>query len=84
MSATDEELKYVKDNEMDHVTYILIAFRSVTFFPLFTIADRHAPHLSVLHSSCKHLSSSWSTSTRTSAWITQKQGLISMEPLLKC
>ena len=32
MSATDEELKYVKDNEMDHVTYILIAFRSVTFF----------------------------------------------------
>ncbi|KDR80788.1 hypothetical protein GALMADRAFT_135897 [Galerina marginata CBS 339.88] len=28
MSATDEELKYVHDNEMDHVTYILIVFSS--------------------------------------------------------
>jgi hypothetical protein len=27
MSATDEELKFVHDNEMDHVTYILIVFR---------------------------------------------------------
>ncbi|KAF7289484.1 hypothetical protein HMN09_01342400 [Mycena chlorophos] len=27
MSATDEELDYVHDNEMDHVTYILIMFR---------------------------------------------------------
>lgn len=35
MSATDEELRYVKDNEMDHVTYILIIFRFVTFFSLF-------------------------------------------------
>ena len=35
MSATDEELRYVKDNEMDHVTYILIIFRFVTFFFLF-------------------------------------------------
>ncbi|PPQ63108.1 hypothetical protein CVT24_005819 [Panaeolus cyanescens] len=26
MSATDEELDYVKDNEVDHVTYILIVF----------------------------------------------------------
>lgn len=31
MSATDEELQFVKDNEMDHVTYILITFRSVHF-----------------------------------------------------
>lgn len=30
MSATDEELKYVKDVEIDHVTYILIMF-SISF-----------------------------------------------------
>ena len=42
MSATDEELTYVKDNEMDHVTYTLIVLS--TFSPLFIIADRHAPH----------------------------------------
>ncbi|KIK57093.1 hypothetical protein GYMLUDRAFT_46718 [Collybiopsis luxurians FD-317 M1] len=30
MSATDEELDYVHDNEMDHVTYILIMF-SISF-----------------------------------------------------
>ncbi|KAG6812346.1 hypothetical protein H0H92_003336 [Tricholoma furcatifolium] len=30
MSATDEELDYVNDNEMDHVTYILIMF-SIAF-----------------------------------------------------
>jgi len=29
MSATDEELDFVHDNGMDHVTYILIMFRSV-------------------------------------------------------
>lgn len=29
MSATDEELDYVHDSGMDHVTYILIAFRYV-------------------------------------------------------
>lgn len=29
MSATDEELNFVHDNEMDHVTYILIMFRFV-------------------------------------------------------
>lgn len=29
MSATDEELEYVHDNGMDHVTYILIMFRCV-------------------------------------------------------
>jgi len=27
MSATDEELEFVHDNGMDHVTYILIMFR---------------------------------------------------------
>ena len=32
MSATDEELDYVRSNEMDHVTYILIGFRWT--FPL--------------------------------------------------
>lgn len=31
MSATDEELEFVHDNEMDHVTYILIMFRYVAF-----------------------------------------------------
>ena len=30
MSATDEELKFVHDNGMDHVTYLLIMFRFVT------------------------------------------------------
>lgn len=29
MSATDEELDFVHDNEMDHVTYVLIMLRSV-------------------------------------------------------
>jgi hypothetical protein len=37
MSATDEELNYVHDNGMDHVTYILIMFRYVCFSP------RHHP-----------------------------------------
>ncbi len=32
MSATDEELDFVHDNEMDHVTYILIMFRYVSLF----------------------------------------------------
>jgi hypothetical protein len=27
MSATDEELRYVHSNDMDHVTYVLIMFR---------------------------------------------------------
>ena len=27
MSATDEELEFVHEQEMDHVTYILIMFR---------------------------------------------------------
>ena len=31
MSATDEELHYVHDGGMDHVTYILISFRYVWF-----------------------------------------------------
>ena len=34
MSATDEELRYVHDLEMDHVTYILSVFRQVAFSPL--------------------------------------------------
>ena len=32
MSATDEELHFVHDEGMDHVTYILIMFRCV-FLP---------------------------------------------------
>lgn len=31
MSATDEELQFVHDAGMDHVTYILIMFRFVSF-----------------------------------------------------
>ena len=33
MSATDEELDYVHDSGMDHVTYILIMFRYVNTPP---------------------------------------------------
>lgn len=33
MSATDEELDFVHDNDMDHVTYTLIMFRWV-YFPV--------------------------------------------------
>lgn len=32
MSATDEELDYVHDSGMDHVTYILIMFRYANTF----------------------------------------------------
>lgn len=32
MSATDEELRYVSDIGLDHVTYALILFRSVCDF----------------------------------------------------
>ncbi|KAG5641294.1 hypothetical protein DXG03_005558 [Asterophora parasitica] len=51
ISATDEELKYVHDNEMDHVTYILMMF-SIAFFlytfivlllHLYSTTGRHAP-----------------------------------------
>lgn len=34
MSATDEELDFVHDNEMDHVTYVLIMLRLVIEFHL--------------------------------------------------
>ncbi len=34
MSATDEELQYVHEGGMDHVTYILIMFRYVCRAPL--------------------------------------------------
>jgi hypothetical protein len=53
MSATDEELEYIKDNEMDHVTYILIVFRLVTVLTSCN-TDPQAPHFSVLHSSYTH------------------------------
>ncbi|KAJ7102977.1 hypothetical protein C8R43DRAFT_1081276 [Mycena crocata] len=36
MSGTDEELKFVHDNEMDHVTYLLIMFSIA--FALYTLA----------------------------------------------
>ncbi|KAK0214953.1 hypothetical protein IW262DRAFT_253515 [Armillaria fumosa] len=51
MSATDEEVQFVHDNEMDHVTYILIMF-SLSFLlytlivwmiHLCTISGRNAP-----------------------------------------
>jgi hypothetical protein len=45
MSATDEELQYVHEGGMDHVTYILIMFR-------------YAPHLSPLSSKSDILPSS--------------------------
>jgi len=32
ISATDDELEFVHDNDMDHVTYILIIFRFVVQF----------------------------------------------------
>ncbi|KAF8902359.1 hypothetical protein CPB84DRAFT_1907963 [Gymnopilus junonius] len=53
MSATDEELRYVHDNEMDHVTYILIVF-SLSFLiyafivflvNLYTTTGRNAPSI---------------------------------------
>ncbi|KAG6818816.1 hypothetical protein H0H93_001377 [Arthromyces matolae] len=51
MSATDEELDFVADNQMDHVTYILIMF-SIAFFMytfivfllhLYSTTGRNAP-----------------------------------------
>ncbi|TFY82125.1 hypothetical protein EWM64_g1890 [Hericium alpestre] len=51
MSATDEELRFVHDNGMDHVTYILIMF-SIAFLlythilfliQLYATSGRHAP-----------------------------------------
>ncbi|KAG7445160.1 uncharacterized protein BT62DRAFT_898562 [Guyanagaster necrorhizus] len=51
MSATDEEVQFVHDSEMDHVTYILIMF-SLSFLlytlivwmiHLYTISGRNAP-----------------------------------------
>jgi hypothetical protein len=33
MSGTDEELHFVHDNGMDHVTYLLIMFRFVLRVP---------------------------------------------------
>ena len=49
MSATDEELEYVKENEMDHVTYILIVLRHVYYFSSLNLLTSHLPP--VLHSS---------------------------------
>jgi hypothetical protein len=42
MSATDEELQFVHDNGMDHVTYLLIMFRSVFLTTEFSL--RLKPH----------------------------------------
>ncbi|KAK0188486.1 hypothetical protein F5146DRAFT_1055455 [Armillaria mellea] len=51
MSATDEEVQFVHDNEMDHVTYVLIMF-SLSFLlytlivwmiHLYTISGRNGP-----------------------------------------
>ncbi|KAF8202448.1 hypothetical protein BJ912DRAFT_944861 [Pholiota molesta] len=54
MSATDEELKFVHDNEMDHVTYILIVFslsfllytHIVFLINLYSTSGRNAPNTS--------------------------------------
>ena len=46
MSATDEELQYVHESGMDHVTYILIMFRYVFFiFLIRLIAPPRPPSL---------------------------------------
>ena len=61
MSATDEELEYVKENEMDHVTYILIVLRQVSYFSSLNLSTSHVPL--VLHSSFTHSLSSSSICT---------------------
>lgn len=51
MSATDEELHFVHDEGMDHVTYILIMFRfviinsSIRSHPLNLVFQSGIPHL---------------------------------------
>ena len=42
MSATDEELHFINDEGMDHVTYILLMFRCVQSMcqPVFTLTIR--------------------------------------------
>ncbi|PPQ68312.1 hypothetical protein CVT26_006241 [Gymnopilus dilepis] len=55
MSATDEELRYVHDNEMDHVTYILIVFSFsfllyafiVFLVNLYATTGRNAPPVTI-------------------------------------
>ncbi len=42
MSATDEEVQFVHDNEMDHVTYVLIMFRQVSISWLGQFSSAHS------------------------------------------
>ncbi len=73
MSATDEELNNVHDNGMDHVTYVLIMYRSVWWF-----------HVS--ESLCQQrfsASRSCSTSSSTSWSICTKQADVMLHRILK-
>lgn len=54
MSATDEELRYVHDLEMDHVTYILSVFRRVplprpNYLPCITKPHTHTHNYPLSH-----------------------------------
>ncbi|TFK82277.1 hypothetical protein K466DRAFT_666612 [Polyporus arcularius HHB13444] len=62
MSATDEELHFVHDNEMDHVTYILIMF-SIAF---------------IMYTLIVSLINLYSTSGRNAASATSKDGAIEL------
>lgn len=78
MAGTDEELRYVKDNEMDHVTYILIMFRWVALFAFaFLAASLIHTRPIVLRSSSTHLSSfSYISMRRLGATRSQRRALI--------
>ena len=54
MSATDEELRFVHDSGMDHVTYILIMFRFVLHLTTFDFSQnlQTASHSSCIASLC--------------------------------
>ncbi len=50
MSATDEELKFVKSIKVDHVSYALIMFRYFHAPLIMMVHDLFAPTSVVLHS----------------------------------
>lgn len=64
MSATDEELDFVHDGGMDHVTYLLIMFRYASLFSVALVSHEHAHRiLTALPSSSTSSSSPSSTYT---------------------
>ncbi|KAJ3717754.1 hypothetical protein C8R42DRAFT_676524 [Lentinula raphanica] len=63
MSATDEELEFVHENEMDHVTYILIMF-SISFVLYLLIVSL----INLFATSGRNASSSPSSRTSTSGY----------------